>query len=147
MMSDQPESMPPSAPLAYTAKGLAALINDGGDQTLSERTICEWCANNQIPGATRIGGYWLIPGSAVSALFLNVSAPSEPQPEAAAVELSSRDLAIVRGLAAGKSQRQIGLELHLAHATIMQYVKRIRAQLGAHHQAHLIAIAKDQRLI
>lgn len=89
MSNEPPESMPPNAPLAYTAKGLAALINDGGDQTLSERTICEWCANNQLPGATRIGGYWLIPGSTVSALFPNVGAPSESQPTVAAVELSS----------------------------------------------------------
>lgn len=149
MSTEQPESIPPSVrvPLAYTARGLAALINDGGDHTLSERTICEWCANNQIPGATQIGGYWLIPGSAVLALFPIVS-PSDAPPQAPVVsELASRDLAIVRGIAAGRSYRQIGLELHLTEGTIAQYVKRIREQLGAHHRAHLIAIAKDQGLI
>ncbi|HEY0736054.1 MAG TPA: LuxR C-terminal-related transcriptional regulator [Herpetosiphonaceae bacterium] len=149
MSTEQPESLPPSVrvPLAYTARGLAALINDGGDHTLSERTICEWCASNQIPGATMIGGHWLIPGSAVLALFPIVRPPDEPQPAPVTSALSSRDLAIVRGIAAGQSYRQIGLELNLSEGTIAQYVKRIREQLGAHHRAHLIAIAKDQGLI
>lgn len=149
MSAEQPELLPPNVhvPLAYTARGFAALINDGGDHTLSERTICEWCANNQIPGATKIGGQWLIPGSAVLSLFPDMGITKESQPKLVAAELSSSELAIVRGIAAGQSYRQIALELHLTEGTIGQYVKRIRAKLGAHHRAHLIAIAKDQGLI
>lgn len=134
-------------PVAYTPKGFAALINNGADGSFSEHVVRKWCATDKIPGATKIGGRWLIPGSAVTALFADARREAEPRPPRSRSELSSKDLAIVRGMAAGQSYRQIGLELHLTEDTIGQYVKRIREKLGAHHRAHLIAIAKDQGLI
>jgi hypothetical protein len=43
MSTEQPKSSLPNVrvPPVYSARGLAAQIKDGGDHTLSRRTICE----------------------------------------------------------------------------------------------------------
>lgn len=145
MPTDLPTS-PSPPPTAYTTKGFAALISDGAGSTLSERTIRYWCDTGKLPGAHKLGNRWLIPGITVTQLFA-AGPPNKLQSPSASAELSAQDLAIVRGIAAGQSDRQIGRELHLAEGTIAQYVKRIRETLGANHRAYLVAIAKDQRLI
>ncbi len=61
--------------------------------------------------------------------------------------ITAQEQSILRGIAAGQSYRQIGFQVHLSESTIVQYARRIREKLGAHHRAHLIAIAKDKGII
>jgi DNA-binding CsgD family transcriptional regulator len=75
------------------------------------------------------------------ALYL-LRAESLPQ-----ASINAHELAILRGLAAGWSTHAIAQQIYLTEGTIEQYIKRLRAKLGANHRAQLIAIAKDQGLI
>ncbi len=59
----------PPTPLAYTPHAFAALISTGSDRAISARTIRHWCEQQRIPGAYKLGKRWLIPHSAVKALF------------------------------------------------------------------------------
>lgn len=61
--------------------------------------------------------------------------------------ISKQDQALLRGIAVGKTSREIAAQLHLAEGTIDQYLKRLLTTFGAKNRAHLIAIAKDQGLI
>lgn len=61
--------------------------------------------------------------------------------------VTEQDQTILRGLAAGGNNREIGAQLHLAESTIEQYIKRLLVKMGAKQRAQLIAIAKDQGLI
>lgn len=63
------------------------------------------------------------------------------------VSLTVQEVEIVRGIAAGWSNRQIAAHLSLSEGTINQYTKRINDKLGANHRAHMIAIAKDYGII
>jgi DNA-binding NarL/FixJ family response regulator len=61
--------------------------------------------------------------------------------------VTEQDQAILRGLAAGGSHRDLADELRLTEGTIHQYITRLLRKFGAKHRAHLIAIAKDQGLM
>lgn len=64
----------PDTPIAYTPRGLAAVINHGMNPNgspipLSERTIRHWCERQLLPGAKKIGGRWIISRSALDTLL------------------------------------------------------------------------------
>lgn len=61
--------------------------------------------------------------------------------------VTEQDQAILRGLAAGGSHRDLAVELRLTEGTIHQYITRLLRKLDAKNRAHLIAVAKDQGLI
>lgn len=63
------------------------------------------------------------------------------------VSLTVQEVEIVRGIAAGSSNKQIAAYLNLSEGTINQYIKRINDKLGANHRAHMIAIAKDYGIV
>jgi DNA-binding CsgD family transcriptional regulator len=75
------------------------------------------------------------------ALYL-MHADTLPRPS-----VTAHERAILHGLAAGWTHRDLARQIHLAEGTIHQYISRLHVRLGAKHRAHLIAIAKDQGLI
>ncbi len=74
-MTDAASTTHTAEPVAYTVKGLAALIRTGDNKPFPARTIRKWCMEGKIPGAYKIGGQWLIPQRSLDTMFLppNVS--------------------------------------------------------------------------
>jgi putative nucleotidyltransferase with HDIG domain len=64
-------------------------------------------------------------------------APSEPSP------LSAREIEVVRGLAAGKVQKQIARELALSVSTVRTHLHNVYRKLGAVDRAQAVLIARD----
>jgi two-component system, NarL family, response regulator len=55
--------------------------------------------------------------------------------------LTSREVEIVRHVAAGKRSREIAGELHIATSTAQTHLRNAMAKLGARSQAHVVALA------
>lgn len=64
------------------------------------------------------------------------------QPEAFQKILSEREQEILRGVAAGCEDGQIGAELGISTATVETHRKRIRQKLGVHNDRGLLAYAR-----
>ena len=60
---------------------------------------------------------------------------------AATAEAYNWDDAVLRQIAAGASNREIGAEVHLSPAAIKDRIRRIMNRLGAHRRAELAAHA------
>jgi PAS domain S-box-containing protein len=59
----------------------------------------------------------------------------------AVAALSSRELEIVRLVAAGETGPEIADQLHISHATVRTHVRNAMAKVGARSRAHLVAKA------
>lgn len=60
--------------------------------------------------------------------------------------LSGRELDVVRGLARGLSNREIGSALHLSEATVKTYVSRILTKVGLRDRLQLVVMAHQNGL-
>jgi signal transduction histidine kinase/DNA-binding NarL/FixJ family response regulator len=69
--------------------------------------------------------------------------PGEPAGDA----LTERELEILKQLALGKTNAQIGREIHIADKTVERIVATIAAKLGAKNRAHAVARGIAQNLI
>lgn len=70
-----------------------------------------------------------------------VAATNTPSP------LSDRELAVVRLVAAGLSNPEIGRELAISVDTVKAHLKNISGKLGTNNRAQTVAQAKEQQLI
>jgi DNA-binding NarL/FixJ family response regulator len=68
-----------------------------------------------------------------------VSRPREPVAELA--ELTERELDVLRAMARGMSNSEIGRELYLAETTVKTHVARILAKLGVRDRVQAVVIA------
>ena len=66
-----------------------------------------------------------------------------PEPLA---DLSCRELDVVRGLARGLSNREIGELLHLSETTVKTYISRILGKLGLRDRVQLVIVALQSGL-
>jgi PAS domain S-box-containing protein len=64
-----------------------------------------------------------------------------PTPRATVEALSARDQEILRLMALGRTNRQIGVELHLSHGTVRNRVGGILDKLGAADRTHAAVLA------
>lgn len=55
-------------------------------------------------------------------------------------DLSEREWGILRNLADGMQNEEIGDELGISRMTVMTHIKRILAKLGARNRTHAVAI-------
>ena len=62
-------------------------------------------------------------------------------------ELSDRELAVLRLLSGGSSEREIGQQLFVSFNTVHSHVKSIYRKLGAGSRADALSRARDQHLI
>lgn len=62
----------------------------------------------------------------------------------APLELSGRELAVVRGIADGKTYQQIAEHLELGHETVRTYASRIRKKLNIRSRSAIAAWAVRQ---
>ena len=67
----------------------------------------------------------------------------EPPPNPLAGKLSARELEVLGGLVAGKSNKEIARDLELQEVTIKLHVKTLCRKLGARNRTHAAMIAKD----
>ena len=66
---------------------------------------------------------------------------------ATGAELSDRELSVLRLLAGGSSEREIGHELFLSFNTVHSHVKSIYRKLGVSSRADALAQAREQQLL
>lgn len=93
-----------------------------------------------------------VPGGRPTSLVpqpASAAQPAVPQqrgdlvPEAARrrVELTERELQVLRGMADGKSNAEIGRELFVSEDTVKTHARRLFRKLGARDRAHAVASA------
>lgn len=73
--------------------------------------------------------------------FLDQPGPSE------ASGLTAREIEVLHGLYAGKSNKEIARELNLQEVTVKLHVKTLSRKLGARNRTHAAMIARDRKLI
>ncbi|UJQ93412.1 response regulator transcription factor [Mariluticola halotolerans] len=61
--------------------------------------------------------------------------------------LTERELEVLSGLYAGRSNKEIGLQLDLREVTVKLHVKTLSRKLGARNRTHAAMIAKDIGLL
>jgi DNA-binding NarL/FixJ family response regulator len=61
--------------------------------------------------------------------------------------LSSREREVLRLIAAGQSNKEIGAALHIAERTAKFHVTSIMNKLGADNRAHAVALASERHLL
>ena len=83
------------------------------------------------------GGEALVPASIASLLTESLSHP----------ELSPRELQVLRQMAAGDSNKEIGQKLNITEHTVKAHVKAILLKLGAVGRTEAIAIAMKRGLL
>jgi DNA-binding CsgD family transcriptional regulator len=61
--------------------------------------------------------------------------------------LSDRELQVLEGMANGKSNAEIGRELHVSEDTVKTHARPLFRKLGARDRAHAVAIGYQQGLL
>jgi two-component system, NarL family, nitrate/nitrite response regulator NarL len=64
-----------------------------------------------------------------------------------AYALTRRELDVLRGLFAGKSNKEIGRDLELQEVTVKLHVKTLSRKLGAKNRTHAAMIARNEGLV
>lgn len=87
------------------------------------------------------GGTVLAPSAATA--MMNRLQSREPGPS----ELSSRELQVLIGVAAGRTNAAIGRDLHIGEATVKTYLARVYDKLGVRDRASAVAAASRLGLL
>jgi DNA-binding NarL/FixJ family response regulator len=85
-------------------------------------------------GATSRGGVAPLP-TLVPQQRMDLAAPGAQRPPA----LTERELQVLRGMADGKSNAEIGRELFVSEDTVKTHARRLFRKLGARDRAHAVA--------
>ena len=97
-------------------------------------------ARGGLPGAARtaVG----VPGARVAGAGVPQQRGDVPgEPPRRRVELTERELQVLRGMADGKSNAEIGRELFVSEDTVKTHARRLFRKLGARDRAHAVAAA------
>jgi DNA-binding NarL/FixJ family response regulator len=104
----------------------------------------------EIVGSLRAaagGASWASPHVA-AVLFDRVRAGGAPEPQDdAAAALSERERAILRLLADGKDNAEIGRELYISPSTVKNHISAILAKLGVHNRIQAAVYAVRRGLV
>ena len=86
--------------------------------------------------------------SAVKAMLAGeVFAPVSLIAPSAESLLSGRELDVLRGICAGKSNKEIARDFGLQEVTVKLHVKTMSRKLGAKNRTHAAMIARDRKLV
>jgi DNA-binding NarL/FixJ family response regulator len=72
---------------------------------------------------------------------------TSPEVAAQIAELSERELSVLRQLARGLSNAEIGAELYLAEATVKSHITRLLAKLGLKSRTQAVVFAYEHGLV
>jgi DNA-binding NarL/FixJ family response regulator len=78
---------------------------------------------------------------ATSGVPLQRSDPAAPEPPRRRVDLTERELQVLRGMSDGKSNAEIGRDLFVSEDTVKTHARRLFRKLGARDRAHAVASA------
>jgi DNA-binding NarL/FixJ family response regulator len=93
------------------------------------------------------GASWVSPHVA-AVLFERVRAGGEPEPaEDALAALTDRERAVLRLLADGKDNAEIGRELYISASTVKNHISAILAKLGVHNRIQAAVYAVRRGLV
>ena len=87
------------------------------------------------------GGSLLSPKVTARVMEHLAAAPVAPEPDPRLRDLTERELAVLRRVALGETNAEIGVVLHLSPATVRTYVSRIITRLGARDRTELAILA------
>jgi two-component system nitrate/nitrite response regulator NarL len=76
-----------------------------------------------------------------------VFAPGPLMPKGEETVLSIREMDVLRGICAGKSNKEIARDHDLQEVTVKLHVKTMSRKLGARNRTHAAMIARDRRLV
>lgn len=62
-------------------------------------------------------------------------------------QISDREMQVLRGFAAGMSNREIGRELHLSEETVKTHARRLFDKLGVHDRAGAVNVAWQRGIL
>ncbi|HEV7178698.1 MAG TPA: response regulator transcription factor [Candidatus Baltobacteraceae bacterium] len=123
--------------VVFTAYGgrerIAGVLESGADSYVLKGTSSEELVT-AIHAAAK--GEHYLPNAVASEL---IGALREPGRE----RLTQRERQIVRLLALGRSNKEIGDELRITERTVKYHVSEILARLGASNRAHAVTIARE----
>jgi len=127
-----------------TARGrwrLAEALAEAGDRDEAQRQWQLAVATADELGATRLR-------AALAGLGrrARLGAGSRAVPGSPLANLTSRELEVLRSLAAGRTNREIAAELFISDKTVSVHVSNILAKLGAGSRTAAAAIAHDNGL-
>jgi DNA-binding NarL/FixJ family response regulator len=114
----------PTAPTSASGPATAAL---GGTGSMSSK-ITEPIGGPAVPTRIALGRESLVPAQ-------RADAPSEPRRPL----LTERELQVLRGMADGKSNAEIGRDLFVSEDTVKTHARRLFRKLGARDRAHAVA--------
>jgi LuxR family transcriptional regulator, maltose regulon positive regulatory protein len=126
----------PSIWLAHALIVLADCRQHGGDAARARESL-----DLATDTLDRIPDPGILPALA-AALHVRLLAPTR-RPAAFGQELSEREVAVLRLLAAGLSQREIGTQLYISPNTVMTHLRATYRKLGAATRAQALRRAKD----
>jgi DNA-binding NarL/FixJ family response regulator len=69
-----------------------------------------------------------------------------PPPAAPAEQLTDREAEVLRAVARGLSNREIGAALHMGYSTVKTHVSHLLAKLGVRDRAQLVMYAYESGL-
>lgn len=71
----------------------------------------------------------------------------DPAPGTGAGQLTGREVTVLRGICAGKSNKEIARDLALQEVTVKLHVKTLSRKLGARNRTHAAMIARNGGLV
>ncbi len=101
-------------------------------------------AVNQPGGLPGVLGSPMVPSQRGDAVGVDVADPARRDDEQAAptgrrLALTERELQVLRGMADGKSNAEIGRDLFVSEDTVKTHARRLFRKLGARDRAHAVA--------
>jgi DNA-binding NarL/FixJ family response regulator len=96
--------------------------------------------------AAATGGAYVQPSLAKPMLALNIVAGVEPDLEQP-VGMTPRQIQLLRGLASGRSNKELAADLGITEATVKGYLKELYARLGVGSRAGAVSYGLRHRII
>jgi DNA-binding NarL/FixJ family response regulator len=136
-------------PVTVVAKALLLVLSPAGEPATARSVAKNGTSGVPSPAgpvSAAVGA--LAPRTlrpATSSVPLQRSDPAAPgggaEPPRRRVDLTERELQVLRGMADGKSNAEIGRELFVSEDTVKTHARRLFRKLGARDRAHAVASA------
>jgi DNA-binding CsgD family transcriptional regulator len=130
------------APGAGAATGAPVRANGTGDADTAPRPEPTVPPAEPPGGAEPAGGAAVATGTGVVGEAREALVPSQREEDGVRIRrpaLTERELQVLRGMADGKSNAEIGRDLFVSEDTVKTHARRLFRKLGARDRAHAVA--------
>jgi DNA-binding CsgD family transcriptional regulator len=141
-----------------------AAIEDFGYGAVYEQAVCRWrlaeallrvderdAAASELNAAeevaVRLGALPLREAVRKLARRARLAVGDGPAPRAALDPFTPRERSVLRLVALGRTNRQVGEELYISEKTVSVHLSRVMAKLGANRRTEAVALAYDRGLL